>query len=178
MAELSRPALVLLLSLTAGVTHAAKARPVAPPAPDLPALLTCRQSYGDWMSLVSAYSQPGATAAWGWRPKVLGGGGFLQGYELKRPIKAFGQSVSTIAFSGSGVVAVLKEEALPGLVRDLKLQPVIDSPMGKIFGREVSSVTDQVGDAKAVTKISLSASSSAAYPGMALVGCSYALEVK
>jgi hypothetical protein len=176
MADLSRPALALLLSLTAAAAPAAKAKPVAPPAPDLPALLTCRQSYEDWMSLASAYTQPGATAAWGWRPKALGGG-FLQGYTLKRPIKAFGQSVSTIAFSGSGVVAVLKEDALPGLVRDLNLQPVHDGPTAKLFGREVSSVTDQIGEAKAVIKISLSASSSPAYPGVALVGCSYAMEV-
>jgi hypothetical protein len=177
MRVMSTVALLLSLLVTEPpAAAAANAKPEAPPAPDLPALLACRQTHADWMKVVDAHGQTGTFAAWGWRPKTLGDG-FLEGYTLKTPIHVFGQKVTTIAFSSSGVVAVLKEGALPAVVRDLKLESSSDGPTSKVFGRVVSSSSDQNGSLTFTTKVALTASTSAAYPRMAFVGCSYSVDV-
>jgi hypothetical protein len=168
--------LAAVLCLGAGAGPAA-AKKNGPAAPDLRGLITCDRTNADWMAFATAYGQPGAAAAWGWRKTPLGTG-LLEAYALKEPVSVFGEKVTKIAFSGSGVVAVLAEGALPRLVRELKLQPFVNGATAKVFGHEVRSTVDKAGDTTIVAKVSLSASTSADYPGVVLAGCSYTVEVR
>jgi DNA-binding XRE family transcriptional regulator len=137
-----------------------KAASVAPP--DLAGLIACKKDIKDWTRFGMAYD-PANTRAWGWRESKVGTG-FLQVFELRKPIEVFGEKTSTIALSGTSVVALLKGKSLEQLVTALKLEPAFEGSTTRIFTRKISSTT------------ALSVSTSAAYPGFVLAGCSYQVE--
>lgn len=146
-------------------------------APDLAGILTCKKTAADWTAFATAYSDPANPKAWGWRPAKVGTG-MLQVFELRKPIVVFGEKTSKIAFSGSGAVALLKGKSLERLASELQLEPVHRGGTTQIFGKQVASTTETEGDTTITTKISLSASRSAEYPGFVLAGCSYSVDVQ
>ena len=161
---------VLFVAILAAAEPAAKPKPL-PAAPDLRALIACEKTIQDWMSLARSYSDPAARTSWGWRAAKLGSG-MLTSYTLSQPLSVFGTRTSQIAFSGSSVVAVLRDRKLESLVREFKLEPTYEGVTTKIFGRVVRA------DAAARSKISLTVASSVDYPGAVLAGCSYEVDVE
>ena len=134
------------------------------------AFITCQKTLAD---LGMEYYQSGKIAAWGWR--ALPTASMMTAFELKEPIEVFGERTSQIAFSGSGVVALLKEESLPRIVRELHLRLVTNRPTIKVY----SGVLTSNGDAPTIaTYISYSASVADSFPGKALVGCVYGVDVR
>jgi hypothetical protein len=167
---------LLVLSLTAGVCSLALAKPPSKPAPQpqprLADLISCRGTMQDWRDLAGAYHDPAIQASWGWRA-VKVGDGLLEAIALRDPIVVFGEKVARVAFSGSGVVALLQHKTLQALVKELKLEPVVQGQAARIFGKTVQSTTEKLGDGTLKTTISLSVSTSESYPGLVLAGCSY-----
>jgi hypothetical protein len=170
---LSAVTLVLAgMAASSSFAAAKPAQPTSPPKPALADLLACHATMKDWFAFAMAYQEPGAVEAWGWKSAKVGDG-FLQVFVLREPLKVFSERISRIAFSGSGVVALLEHKTLQQLARDLKLEPVSNSPSTQIFAKTLQSETVRSGDMTTTTRISLSASTSASYPGVVLAGCSY-----
>jgi hypothetical protein len=171
-----KPLWIGLCLATVLVAEAGRAAESAPP-PDLPGLLACKKSMKDWGQLGAAYREPANLARWGWQETKVGSG-FLQVFELRKPIGVFGEKASKIAFSGTSVVALLKRRTLEQLVDELHLTPAGNGPTTRIFGKVVSSTTEKSGDTTITTQISLTVSTSPQYPGVVLAGCSYSVEVQ
>jgi len=155
----------------------AATEPDVPGTVDLAGLIACQKSMDDWSDLVSSYLDPGQIERWGWR-KIESGSGFLSVFELPRSIYVFGQRTSQVAFSASGIVALLPEASWSAVLDLLKLDPISVGPTTKLYGRAVWADTHSSGSFTIVQKISYSVSTSDAYPGVVLAGCSYAREMR
>jgi hypothetical protein len=131
----------------------------------------------DWSDLVSRYLEPGQIERWGWR-KIESGSGFLSVFQLPQSIDVFGQRTSQVAFSASGIVALLPAASWSTLLELLKLDPISVGPTMKLYGRAVGADTYTSSTFTVVQKISYSVSTSDAYPGVVLAGCSYAREMR
>src|SRR4051812_47282345 len=118
----------------------------------LPAFIGCEKSIADWMEFAMSYAEPGNIERWGWSA-VDAGGGVLAVYQLSEPLSVFGERPSPIAFSGSGVVALLRSDSWERLVTLLRVEPTWSGATSKIFSRELSSSREQVDDQVVVKKI-------------------------
>lgn len=90
----------------------------------------------------------------------------------------FGQRTSRVAFSASGIVALLPAASWSALLDLLKLDPISVGPATKLYGRQVWADTYTSPSFTVVQKISYSVSTSDAYPGVVLAGCSYVREMR
>jgi len=165
-----------LASATATRTASEVAAPASAESA-LPAFIACEKSLADWSEFGQSYATPGNIERWGWS-EVDAGGGLLTVFQLSEPVSVFGERTSRIAFSGSGVVALLRSDSWERLVATLRVEPSWIGATSKIFSRDISSSREQVGDQIVVKKISLSLSKSAAYPDAVLAGCSYVIELR
>ena len=168
--------LVFLVALCSSQLALAKAVAKVP-QPDLAGMIACKKSIEDWQAFGRAFLEPQAIESWGWH-ESQSDNGFLKTFTLDKPIVVFGERVSQIAFSGSGVVAFLKSKLLAQLVRELKLDPIHQGPTVKLFGRLLQTNYEKAGSSTLSTKISLTASTSPNYPGFVLAGCSYEFNVE
>jgi hypothetical protein len=154
-----------------------------PPTPatnwpqDLVGLITCRKTTKDWVRMATAYAEPGVIESWGWQENHAKAG-MLQTFTLREPIAVFGEKTSQIGFSGTGIVALLKNKTLAQMISDLHLEPFWTGTKTKIYGRVLQSKTEKAGDVTIERKISLTASTSPDFPGVVLAGCSYEIDVR
>ena len=149
----------------------------AQPAPDLPALIECRQEVSDFTALAAIAADPLKAVALGWRP-LPQGNLFMNEYMLNTPVTVFGRQTDHIAFAGDGVVAVLDLADPRVLARELKLETGVDTPNKAIFGLEAHAeeVVGPDGLPGWIESAVINVSNVDSHPGKTLAGCSYSLD--
>jgi hypothetical protein len=103
----------------------------------------------------------------------------LQTYALKAPLSVFGRQTRQVAFTSSGLVAVLDEADPHPLARELGVDPVVDSP-GKFLGERQISASSQNDEGTSMifkSRVALNVSTVTSHPGKTLAGCSYEIDI-
>lgn len=111
---------------------------------------------------------------------VKSGNPFLSEYRLAAPIAVFGRTTDRVAFSNSGLMAVLPDVAPQALAKELGVTPIIDVP-GKYMGERTIIDAPFDGGSSAFqgrSRISLGVSTVTTHPGKVLAGCSYRIDIK
>lgn len=168
---------IICCLLLAGPPGIACAADTALPRVDLPALIQCQAGVEDFHALAPILEDPLKAVALGWRP-LPQANLFMTEYVLTTPIEVFGHPSDRIAFSGSGIVAVLDLPDPRPLARQLELETGVDTPSKVMFGREVRSddVVDAATGTTLIESVILSVSNVTSHPGKTLAGCSYSLD--
>ena len=167
---------ILLALLLATATQAAHAED-APHAIDLPALIECRASHADFVALAPLLEDPLKAVAAGWQP-LPQANMFMTEFRLARPVHAFGHDADRIAFTGTGIVAVLDLPDPRPLAKELDLETAYDTPQKFMSGKEVRSDDAVRADGKAIIDSAvISVSNVGSHPGKTLAGCSYSQEL-
>ena len=150
----------------------------AQPAPDLPALIECRQEVSDFTALAAIAADPLKAVALGWRP-LPQGNLFMSEYVLNTPVTVFGRSTDHIAVAGTSIVAIFELPDPRPLAEELKLETGYDTDGKFMAGREL--VSRDVVDAKTgepmIESVILSVSNVKSHPGKTLAGCTYSLDI-
>lgn len=145
--------------------------------PDIVRFIECRATAQEYNAFAFEFADNEKTARkWGWK-KVRKGNGMLSVYALSKPISVYGERTSRIAFSGTGIVALLPDRAST-LVQRLELTPLHEGADAKLYGKTIASSKETVGDQVIKSQTQISVSTSAAYPDATLVGCSYSVTVE
>jgi hypothetical protein len=101
----------------------------------------------------------------------------LKTYALKAPLSVFGRQTGRIAFSSSGLLAVLDEADPHPLARELGVEPAVDVP-GKFLGeREISASSEKGTGMVFNSRVALNVSTVTSHPGKTLAGCSYVIDM-
>ncbi len=111
---------------------------------------------------------------------VKGGNPFLSEYRLATPVTVFGRTTDRVAFSNSGLMAVLSDTTPQALAKELEVAPVIDTS-GKYMGQRMIVEAPFDGGSlifQGTTRISLNISTVTSHPGKVLAGCSYVIDIK
>ena len=100
---------------------------------------------------------------------------FIQEYELAKAIDVYGYSTKRLAFTSSGVMAIVNEKNPVQLAEKLQLS-VEYNRGGKILATKTISETkpETIGGMQVWQKISKDLSTVTSHPGKILLGCSYA----
>ena len=168
-----RPVLTLSLLGIAPIIHAED----APHAIDLPALIECRASHADFVALAPLLEDPLKAVAAGWQP-LPQANMFMTEFRLARPVRVFGHDADRIAFTGTGIVAVLDLPDPRPLAKQLDLETAYDTPQKFMSGKEVRSDDAVRADGKAIIDSAvISVSNVGSHPGKTLAGCSYSQEL-
>jgi hypothetical protein len=170
------PTLVRAILLAIALFVFGRAQAKGQRSPDLVPLITCtaesKQARGFMMELAG---DTGLPKSWGWR-ETASGTSFLKVYTLPSPITVFGQKTSRIAFSASGIMALVGAPVRQ-LAGKLGLKLVTDSGSTLIFGKTVRQSRETLEGSTIVETVSLNVSTSEVV-GATLAGCSYALDVQ
>jgi hypothetical protein len=170
------PTLIRTIVLVIGLFAFGRVQAKSQRPPDLVPLITCaadtKQARGLMMELGT---DAGLAKSWGWR-ETASGTPFLKVYTLPSPIVVFGQKTARIAFSASGIVALVGAPVRQ-LAGKLGLKVVTDSGGTLIFGKTVRQSRETLEGSTIVETVSLNVSTSEAV-GATLAGCSYALDVQ
>ncbi|WP_244480486.1 hypothetical protein [Mesorhizobium sp. Root554] len=168
----------VLPALAVAMAAPAAAQDFDPTALDLATLIECRANAPAYNGFALWFSgEPDAADKLGWRP-VDAGNFLLQQYEMSAPVNVFGHTTETVAFTSTGLMAVLDGVSAPELATERGIVPLI-ATRDKFLGEKVlvddSEIVDGITYA---TRISLNVSTVDSHPGKVLAGCSYAIEVK
>ena len=150
----------------------------AQPAPDLPALIECRQEVSDFTALAAIAADPLKAVALGWRP-LPQGNLFMSEYVLNTPVTVFGRSTDHIAVAGTSIVAIFELPDPRPLAEELKLETGYDADGKFMAGRELVSrdVADPHTGEAMIESVILSVSTVKSHPGKTLAGCTYSLDL-
>lgn len=169
---------LLPLALVLALAPAAAETPQAPAAPDLPALIECRQDIGAYAhAILPLLNDPAAATALGWQA-LPRSNPFMTEFRLPAPIVVFGASSDHVMISGGTIMALLDRPDPRTLARQLLLETGVDTPEKFMAGREVASrdiVTPATGE-KMIESVILSVSDVHSHPGKTLAGCTYDLD--
>ena len=166
---------LLTLSLLACATNACAED--TPKPIDLPALIECRASHADFVALGPLLEDPLKAVAAGWQP-LPQANLFMSEFRLLRPVRVFGRDADRIAFTGTGIVAVLDLADPRPLAKELDLDTAYDAPEKFMAGKEVRSDDATRADGKAIIDSAvISVSNVGSHPGKTLAGCSYSQEL-
>lgn len=103
----------------------------------------------------------------------------LRTYALKAPLTVFGRQTRQVAFTSSGLVAVLDEADPHPLARELGVEPAVDTP-GKFLGERQISASSQNDEGTSMvfnSRVALNVSTVTSHPGKTLAGCSYEIDI-
>ena len=162
-----------LLALSTSVP--AQERDYDPSHLNLPALLQCEATVGDYNELAFWLTgESGSPEKLGWT-KVESGNPFLLQYEMNKSVSVFGGETRTLAFAGSGILAVLDDNttSAPALARKLGIDPILDTPAKFMGEKEIAKEVEENEMLTVTTRISLNVSTVDSHPGKVLAGCSY-----
>ena len=150
----------------------------AQPAPDLPALIECRQEVSDFTALAAIAADPLKAVALGWRP-LPQGNLFMNEYMLNTPVTVFGHTSDHIAMAGSSIMAILDLADPRPLAKALELETGYDADGKFMAGRELVSrdVADPHTGEAMIESVILSVSTVKSHPGKTLAGCTYSLDL-
>jgi hypothetical protein len=107
------------------------------------------------------------------------GNPMLKQYRLTKPITVFGRRADRIAFTASGVMALLAETDPHPIAKEIGVEPAFDRP-GKYLGEKIVSEKEERidTDTRFRSRIALNVSTVDSHPGRTLTGCTYSVEVE
>lgn len=162
----------------AGALGPAGAQDFNPVEIDLGKMIRCEIGARDYNAFAMWFAtDPAATELLGLTP-VEQDNPFLSQFALSMPVKVFGHSAESIAFTATGPLAVLPGVDPHELATSLGVTPVHDAA-GKFLGEKVLfQDIEDLGGTKIETTTSLNVSTVDTHSGVTLAGCSYRTEVK
>ena len=153
-------------------------RTVAAEVVDLAAFVECRADVAAYNGFAFRFAdEPDLAGRLGWRA-VAGDNPFLRQYRLATAISVFGHSTDRVAFTSTGLMAVLEGVAAPDLAVRLGIVPLVSTPDKFLGEKVVHEASEDSGGITYVTRIALNVSTVEDLPGNVLAGCSYVLDVK
>lgn len=165
---------------------------VAPFLPALPAAgadrtavtveraLSCTLDVAEYNAFAfRVHDEPAARRALG-MTAVRGPNPLLAEYRLARPVAAFGRPTRRVAFTSSGLLALLEGVDAAALARELDVPAVVDRPE-KFLGQRV--LVDEPVDlgapgVEARRRITRDVSTVSTHPGVVFAGCGYRIDVE
>ena len=172
----------MLLSCGVPAASAAASAAFDPVAVDLADVMACKidgRHYLGFVLTISDEDSPGSAKARGW-VKLPSKSAFFSTYRLPEPLSAFGYTTSTVAFTGSAMLAVLDMPdasaigAAQGVTNLLKGSGQFK---GERIVDESSSIDKETGYGFK-NRSALQVATNAAFPGKTLIGCSYRGEIQ
>jgi hypothetical protein len=121
------------------------------------------------------YDNKAAHKHYGLTPIKGGANPFLSEYRLAKPITVFGQTTNHIAFTNSGLLAVLSGVTPQQMAKQLDVRDGGDF-MGKFLAERVVSaerIDDDEIDLHGVKRITMNVSTVSTHPDRVFVGCGY-----
>lgn len=148
-----------------------------PAAVDLAALIECRSGAQAWGDLAFSFmNDPNLPSNLGWTALELQNP-FLQEYDLPAPVFVFGHDTTHVAFTASGIMAVLEGVDALGLAETLGVTAGPAAP-GQFLGEKVVLEEESESDGfKLRTRVSINVSTVDTHPGKTLAGCSYVIDI-
>jgi len=148
------------------------------PPLDLPALIECRQSVGDYDAVAPIVADPLKAVAQGLQP-LPQTNQFMTEFRLATPIMVFGERAEYITVAGASIMAILDLADPRPLAQRLALEDGVDTPEKFMAGRELVSrdVTDPRTGEALIESVILSLSTVKSHPGKTLAGCTYSLDL-
>lgn len=147
-------------------------------APDWAAMLECRISAEKYLNFVlNDFQQSSYKKSIGVK-RVRQDNPFLHEYELNKPVSVYGYTTRRVAFTSSGVMALVDERDPAQLAHRLGLDIAYHGGE-KILASKVLSKTEPepfIDDVLVWHVVSQEVSTVSSHPGKTLVGCSYRME--
>ncbi len=182
---LLRPAIAALLALAALTGGALAENALAQDAPgeeefdpstlDLQDIVACTITTPEWNAFAFWFHDNEEALKHYGLTRIETGNPFLSDYRLATPISIFDRETDRIAFTSSGLMAVLPEVKPQELAEELGVEPAVDVP-GKYMGERVIDEHPFDGGSPAfqgTERITLNVSTVSSHPGAVLAGCSY-----
>lgn len=169
--------LAALLLCSLGIADAAEPAPFDPVTVDLADVLICKidgAHYVGFALTISDDDSPGSAKARGW-VEVQTNSLFFSSYRLPKPLSVFGYTTSTVAFTGSAMLAVL-DLPDPSVLGAAQNVPNILEGSGQFKGERMvdeSTNMDKESGYGFKNRSALQIATNAAFPGKTLIGCSY-----
>jgi hypothetical protein len=134
--------------------------------------------YMGFIMTLTTDNEPGSWQKRGWK-KTDAKNTWLSQYRLPAPITVFGHQTSDVAFTNSGMLAVLDmADPLP-IAKENGIESL---PLpGRFMGQKIlesGSTDDKELGMKITTQTSLNVSTVASHPGKTLIGCSYRMDME
>lgn len=168
----------LLLPWSVAAAGATDAVPFDPVTVDLADVIACKIDGGHYtgfaMTISSGGARPGSAKARGW-VKLPVKSPFFSAYRLPKPLSIFGNSTSTLAFTGSALFAVLDLPDATALGAELGIANSFEGS-GQFKGELIideSTSTDKETGYRFKNRSALQIATNPAFPGKTLVGCHY-----
>ena len=170
-------AIAVTVACLSAASATAEEQEFDPLAVDVAEALECRldpRTYNGFALTLG--SDDSGYQARGWK-RQESNNSFLSQYELPEPVIVAGHSTRTIVFSSSAIMAVLDID-----IKELAHHETIENVMGngqKFLGERVISSKTETDDGLTFTAtVKRVLSNVTSHPGKALLGCSYAVEIK
>ncbi len=147
-------------------------------APDWAAMIECRTAAPEYLSFVMGDFQQARYKARLKIKRITQDNPFIYEYELPTPITAYGYDTRRIAFTSSGIMALVDEPDPAQLAKRLGL--AIAYQQGeKILASKLISKTEPepyIDDLLMWQEVRRELSTVSSHPGKTLVGCSYGMK--
>lgn len=153
-----------------------------PATVDLADVLACKiegHHYLGFALSISDDDSAGSAKARGW-VKVPTTSPLFSSYRLPTPLRAFGYTTSTLAFTGTAMLAVLDLADANALAETQGITNILDGS-GRFMGERIVDETawmDKESRFGFKNRSALQIATNPAFPGKVLIGCSYAGEVQ
>lgn len=168
--------------LSCSLANAAEPAPFDPATVDLADVLACKIDGGHYVGFALSISDddsPAGAKARGW-VKIPTKSMFFSSYRLPKPLGVFGTTTSTVAFTGSAMLAVL-DLPDPTALAIAQNVPNILKGSGQFKGEllvDESVKVDKESGFGFKNRSALQIATNSAFPGKTLIGCSYNGEVQ
>lgn len=149
---------------------------------DLADVMACKidgRHYLGFVLTISDEDSPGSAKARGW-VKLPSRSAFFSTYRLPKPVSAFGYTTSTVAFTGSAMLAVLDLPDASALGTAQGVTNLLEGS-GQFKGERIvdeSTSVDKETGYGFKNRSALQIATNAAFPGKTLIGCSYRGEIR
>lgn len=173
----SMVAFAALLSCSVAVANAAETAPFDPATVELADVLACKIDGGHYVGFaitISDDDSPGSAKARGW-VKVPTKSLRFSSYKLPKPLDVFGHVTSTVAFTGTAMVAVLDIPDATALGAQQGITNILEGS-GRFKGERVvdeSTRVDPETRYRFKNRSALQIETNPAFPGKTLIGCGY-----
>jgi hypothetical protein len=178
----ARYTFALATLLSCSFAHAAPPTLFDPATVDLADVLACKIDGGHYLGFalsISDNDSPASAKARGW-VKVPTRSLFFSSYRLPKPLSVFGYTTSTVAFTGTAMLAVLDLLDPTALGAAQGVTNILEGS-GQFKGERLvdeSLNVDKESGFGFKNRSALQIATNSAFPGKTLIGCSYDGELK
>lgn len=170
-------ALGMLMSCSVAVANAAETAPFDPAKVDLADVLACKIDGGHYVGFAMTISDddsPSSAKARGW-VKLPTQSPSFSSYRLPKPLSVFRHATSTVAFTGTAMLAVLDLPDATALGAQQNVTNIL-AGSGRFKGERVvdeSTTVDPETGYRFKNHSALRIATNPAFPGKTLIGCDY-----